>query len=135
MFRAIILIYIGEKNELNFNQSKRNFMHNKSKTNQNSEYKPQHKASSLFFLATCFSITSSVSYLLFNLDYLLIFSSVFSVFLMLFAIIGGASFFRHFGPKPVVEMELDLPIFILVNLAFLCSLSAFSVEVFYRGTV
>jgi len=110
-------------------------MHNKTKTNQNSEYKPQHKASSLFFLATCFSITSSVSYLLFNLDYLLIFSSVFSIFLMLFAIIGGATFLRHFGTKPVVEMELDLPIFILVNLAFLGSLAALSIEVFYRGAL
>jgi hypothetical protein len=135
VFRAIILIYIGEKNELNFNQSKRNFMHNKSKTNQKSEYKPQHKASSLFFLATCFSITSSVSYLLFNLEYLLILSSVFSIFIMLFAIIGGATFFRHFGPQPIVEMELDLPIFILVNLAFLSSLISLSVEVFFRGAL
>ena len=108
-------------------------MHNKTNTNQNSEYKPQHKATSLFFLAICFSLTSSASYLLFNLDYLLIFSSVFSIFLMLFAVVGGVTFLSRFGPNPIVEMELDLPIFVLVNLAFLASISCLLVEVFIRG--
>ena len=108
-------------------------MHNKTNTNQNSEYKPQHKASSSFFLAICFSLTSSASYLLLNLDYLLIFSSVFSIFLILFAVVGGVTFLSRFGANPIVEMELDLPIFILVNLAFLASISCFLVEVFIRG--
>jgi len=108
-------------------------MQNKTKSNQKSEYKPQHEASSFFFIAVCFSLTASVSYLFFNIDYLLIFSSVFSIFLMTFAIVGGVIFLSRFGPMPTVEMELDLPIFILVNLAFLASLSSFIVEVFFRS--
>ena len=110
-------------------------MQNKTKSNQKSEYKPQHTASSFFFIAVCFSLTASVSYLFFNIDYLLIFSSVFSIFLLLFAIVGGVTFLSHFGANPIVEMELDLPIFILVNLAFLASMSCFLVEVFFRGSL
>lgn len=108
-------------------------MENNRNTSNKTEYEPQHKASSLFFVATCLSITSSFSYIFFNLNYLLVSSSILSIGLLLFAIYGGATFMSTFGPKPTAEMELDLPIFILVNLSFLSSISALLIEVFIRG--
>lgn len=108
-------------------------MENNRNTTNKTDYEPQHKTSSHFFIATCLSITSSFSYIFFNLNYLLISSSILSIGLLLFAIFGGATFMLTFGPKPTAEMELDLPIFILVNLAFLASISCLLVEVFLRG--
>ncbi len=82
------------------------------------------------FILFCLSATSSINYLVFNIDFLLVISSFLTILILIFAMLVALNVISYVGTKPVVESEIDLALFIFICLTFLATILSLITAIF-----